>query len=75
MAQNPHDSLFKATFSQIEHAAGLLGLVLPPELVRHIDFTTLTVRPGSFVDEALKERFSDILFSAMVSERPAFFYF
>jgi predicted transposase YdaD len=75
MAQNPHDSLFKATFSQIEHAAGLLRLVLPPELVRHIDFTTLTVRPGSFVDEALKERFSDILFSAMVGERPAFFYF
>jgi len=75
MTPSPHDSLFKTTFSQVEHAEGLLRIILPQDLVARTHFTTLTVRPGSFVDEALKERFTDILFSALVGERPAFFYF
>jgi predicted transposase/invertase (TIGR01784 family) len=75
MTSTPHDSLFKFTFTQVEHAAELLRHVLPPKLVRHIDFATLAVCPGSFVDEALKERHSDILFSAQLAGRPALFYF
>jgi hypothetical protein len=75
MTASPHDSLFKSTFSQIEHAAGLLRTVLPPELARLIDFSTLTVCPGSFIDEALKERHSDLLFAARLGTRRAFFYF
>src|SRR5687767_10926302 len=75
MTPTPHDSLFKSVFSQVEHAAGMLRSVLPPELVQHIDFATLALRPGSFVDEALKERYTDLLFSAQVGGRPTLFYF
>ncbi|WP_324293074.1 MULTISPECIES: hypothetical protein [Sorangium] len=33
MQTNAHDALFKAAFSQVEHAAGELRQALPPELV------------------------------------------
>jgi len=59
--RTPHDALFKTTFGLPEHAAGELRAVLPAALSRHIDFSTLARRPGSFVDEALSERHSDLL--------------
>ena len=61
---NPHDALFKRTFSQVEHAAGLLRAVLPAEVVPRIDWATLEQVPGSFVDARLAQRHSDLLFSA-----------
>jgi predicted transposase/invertase (TIGR01784 family) len=64
MQSNAHDALFKAAFSQVEHAAGELRHVLPPALSARLDFSTLRLRRGTFVDEALKERQSDLLFSA-----------
>jgi hypothetical protein len=40
MSSTPHDALFKHTFSQPQHAIELLRSVLPPAVVRHIDFDT-----------------------------------
>jgi hypothetical protein len=74
MPNGVHDALFKATFSQVEHAAGELRHVLAPELVAHVDFATLALCPGSFVDEALAQRHTDLLFSVSFAERPAFLY-
>lgn len=74
MASNVHDTLFKLTFSQVEHAAGILRLLLPPELVAAIDWSTLTLCPGSFVDEALAEKLTDLLFSVMLNGRPSLLY-
>ena len=75
MTETPHDALFKAVFSQTEHAAGMLRTALPPGLVRHIAFSTLAVCRNSFVDKALKERHADLLFGAEVGGREAYFYF
>ena len=74
MASSIHDALFKATFSQIEHATGELEQALPAAIVARIDFATLALRPGSFVDEALKERHTDLLFSAAMDGKPALVY-
>lgn len=71
---NVHDALVKAAFSQVEHAEGELRLMLPAELVARIDFSTLALRPGSFVDEALKERHSDLLYSVEITGRSALVY-
>jgi predicted transposase/invertase (TIGR01784 family) len=71
---NVHDALVKTAFSQVEHAEGELRLVLPAALVARIDFTTLALRPGSFVDEALKERHSDLLYSVAIRGRSALVY-
>jgi len=74
MGHNVHDALFKATFSQVEHAAGELRVVLPPVITERIDWSTLTLQPGSFVDEALAEQHSDLLFSATLSGKTALIY-
>lgn len=72
--KQPHDALCKKTFSVVEHAAAELRAVLPPELVARIDFSTLTLRPASHVDEALSASHSDLLFSVRVSGKPALLF-
>jgi len=63
----PHDALFKAAFSQVAYAAEELRHVLPPELVAVMDFSTLQVEPGSFIDEALRARYTDLLYSLEIA--------
>ena len=60
---HPHDSLFRWTFGRPEHAAGELAFVLGDDLARHIDWTSLALVPGSYVDEALRQSESDLLYS------------
>src|SRR6185503_15895511 len=64
MVHNPHDALFKAVFGQPEHARGALQAVVPPALAEALDWSKLTLRPGSYVDVALREQFTDLLYSA-----------
>jgi predicted transposase/invertase (TIGR01784 family) len=60
----PHDALFKAVFSQPEHAAGELRHLLPPTFAERIDWPTLALVSGAYVDEDLRHSHSDLLFSA-----------
>jgi Putative transposase, YhgA-like len=43
--------------------------------VARIDLASLSLRPGSFVDENLQDRSSDILYAARISGREALVYF
>lgn len=74
MPTTPHDALFKWTFSQIEHAEAALRSMLPSAIVARTDFSTLALCPGSFVDEELRERHTDLLFSATIDGRSARIY-
>jgi predicted transposase YdaD len=60
---SPHDALVKSTFSQPEHAAAWIRFVLPSALAARIDFATLTLLPGSFVDDTLRDRHTDLLYA------------
>ncbi len=60
----PHDSLVKAVFSNPEHAAGELRRLLPPALAARVDWSSLRLCSGSFVDDMLRGRHTDLLFSA-----------
>lgn len=72
---NPHDLLFKRTFSDPAHAVGVLTSILPPPLVQRLDLTDLRLETGSFVDQALTERHSDLLYSApIIGGRRALLY-
>lgn len=64
MTSTPHDALYKAIFQVAEHAAAELQHVLPPAVVGTIDWSTLSLRSGSYVDEELAARHSDLLFAA-----------
>jgi predicted transposase/invertase (TIGR01784 family) len=65
MIPNPHDGIFKVVLGQPEHARGMLRAIVPAELVDALEWSTLTLRPGSFVDSALTHQHSDLLYSAM----------
>jgi predicted transposase YdaD len=64
VTNTPHDAVFKAVFEQPEHAAAELQHVLSADLVAAIDWSSLALEPGSFVDEELADQHSDLLFSA-----------
>ena len=74
MTATPHDALFKAAFSQVAYAAEELRHVLPPELVATMDLSSLSLEAGSFVDEALRARYTDLLFSLRIAGREARVY-
>lgn len=64
MTRNPHDALFKAVFQHPENAAAELEHILRPELAAAIEWSTLALQPGSYVNAQLADRHSDLLFSA-----------
>jgi predicted transposase/invertase (TIGR01784 family) len=70
----PHDSVFRRIFSVPENAASQLRAVLPVGLAARLDLGRLARVPASFVDEALKWRYSDLLFTAPLDGRDAFVY-
>jgi predicted transposase/invertase (TIGR01784 family) len=61
-----HDALFKAAFGQPDIARSELALVLPPDILAHLDLSTLVVTPGSFVDEELRHAHTDLLYSVRI---------
>ena len=70
-----HDNLVKHAFSDVENARGVLATALPAAIAARIDLSSLHLEPGSFVDENLQDRCSDLLYSARISGREALIYF
>ena len=66
--------MFRQIFGVPANAASQLRAVLPPDLAARLDLDKLTRVPASFVDEALKWRYSDLLFTAPLDGRDAFVY-
>jgi len=60
----PHDKLFKASFSDPVNAAAFLRWQLPDAVAGAIDWETLRLESGSFVDSHYRHSESDLLFAA-----------
>jgi hypothetical protein len=60
----PHDALVRAIFSNPEHAAGELRHLLDPAFAARVVWSSLRLVSGSYVDDALRGRHTDLLFSA-----------
>ncbi|MEM9445799.1 MAG: Rpn family recombination-promoting nuclease/putative transposase [Verrucomicrobiota bacterium] len=63
---NPHDKIFKSVFSRKDAATEFFKKHLPSELTQHIDWQSLQLEPGSFVDEILKGSESDLLYKVQI---------
>ncbi|MCB1158575.1 MAG: Rpn family recombination-promoting nuclease/putative transposase [Leptospiraceae bacterium] len=61
-SENIHDKLFKATMSDRENALDFFRSYLPAELLENLDLNSLNLEKGSFIDDSLKEGFSDTLY-------------
>ncbi len=66
--------MFRQVFGVPANAVSQLRAVLPPGLAAQLDLGQLARVPASFVDEALKWRHSDLLFTAPLDGRDAFVY-
>lgn len=64
----PHDRLFRAVFSDASEAASLLRNALPDTIRSSFDWTTLTQRDGTFIDEELRESQTDLLYQVEHTE-------
>src|SRR5689334_882392 len=64
MTARPHDALFKSVFEAPATAAALLRELVPAALSTAVAWETVTSETGAFVDTALADRHSDLLFSA-----------
>jgi hypothetical protein len=62
MTTRPHDALFKSAFQDPQNAAALARCNLPSSLASLIHWSTMRLVPGSFVDERLRDRHTDLLF-------------
>jgi hypothetical protein len=59
---------------QPEHAAGELRSLLPAEVTRRIDWSTLRQVSESFIDPLLRKLRADLVFSVKLDGRAAYFY-
>ena len=71
---SPHDAVFRRVLGDPENAASQLRAVLPAGVAGRLDLDQLARVSGSFVDDALRWRHSDLLFTAPVDGREAFLY-
>jgi predicted transposase YdaD len=61
---HPHDKLFKTSFSDPATAEAFLKWQLSPGLAAKVNWSTLKLEPGSFIDDRFRQSESDLLFSA-----------
>ena len=72
---NPHDRFFREVFSRLALSSEFLSKQRPPAIAATLDFSTLDLRPGSFLDEELQQYYSDLLFRVnLQTGRPAYVY-
>jgi len=59
----PHDATFRQFLTQPEIARDFMEIHLPPALRAICDLSTLKLESGSFVEDDLRQYFSDVLYS------------
>ena len=61
--ENLHDKLFKQTFSVRSEAKAFVKTYLPAWVIDKLDFRTFKLSNTSFIDEKMKEYFSDLVYT------------
>lgn len=64
----PHNNFFHFALSHLPNARSLIETQLSQAALAALDLDTLQLEPGSFVDEDLREKFSDLLLSVQLAD-------
>jgi len=67
----PHDAMVRAVLSDLSEASSFLQRYVPEELSRTLNWSTLRLYPGSFVDEDLRRSQTDVLYEVERVENDA----
>jgi len=60
--QTPHDRYVRALFSNVRMVIEFLRAYLPRDLLKLVDLSTLELQNGSFIDDTLKLKVTDVLY-------------
>jgi predicted transposase/invertase (TIGR01784 family) len=71
---NPHDKFFKEVYSDKERAVDFLESFLPEEVAVRLNLDSIEIRKDSFIDEELRESFSDILYEVELAGSCGYIY-
>ena len=71
---NPHDKLFRETWSDLATARAFLQRFLPPALSARLNLDTIEIVKDSFIDQELQEYFSDILYKITIDKHSGYIY-
>ena len=58
----PHDALFRATFSDLDCARSQIALLLPKNVLAELELSTLEISDATYVGSKLKQSRGDILY-------------
>lgn len=72
---HPHDKLFKETFGDLGVTTDFINNYLPEEILDIIDVGSLTPLKDSYIQEELKDSYSDLLFNVKVANEEGYLYF
>ncbi len=73
--QNPHDSLFKETWSNKANARAFLENYLPGKILEIADLDSLEICKDSFIENDLKDYYSDMLYKVNFKGSLGYIYF
>jgi hypothetical protein len=65
---NPHDKVFRETYSDKENARSLLYHRLPDKVLKLMDLNTLEISKDSFIEKELSEYYSDLLYKVKLTD-------
>jgi predicted transposase/invertase (TIGR01784 family) len=74
LVHTPHDKLFRSALQYPKVAREFLGLFLPTDMKKRLDFKSLTCCPATFIDEQLKLSQADVLFKCKLSNQESYIY-
>ncbi|WP_050632171.1 Rpn family recombination-promoting nuclease/putative transposase [Bacillus andreraoultii] len=72
--KNPHDKFFKEPFGDVTVTKDFLTNYLPESIMEMIDVNTLEPEKDRFINEKLKENFSDLLFKVNICGNEGYLY-
>lgn len=75
IVNNPHDKLIRELLRDKENAKDFLNNFLPKHILKLVNLDQLEIAKDSFVDDSLKEYFSDILYKITFSGHIGYLYF
>ena len=70
----PHDSFFKAIFSNKKSIIELLRMSLPPKVFNKIDLDSIEIEKGSFISKEFKQYASDLIVRCKYNKKDAYIY-
>lgn len=74
LPNTPHDATFKGFLNQVDNARDFFDIYLPKNVKSLCNLNTLTLTNSSFIDNKLRSRLSDVLYSVKTDVGDGYFY-